>query len=73
MFHDAAQDRRLENLPIPVGRLRDGHEVGAKEHALHAFDRKQPLRQRRRGCGFGGRKIHCALLHDHAAREELQG
>ena len=23
--------------------------------------------------GFGGRKIHRPLLHDHAAREELQG
>ena len=72
VFHDAAEDRRLEDLPVAVGRLGDGHEVGAEKHALDAFDREQPLRQGRGSGGFGGRKVHRPLLHDHAARKELQ-
>ena len=36
MFHDAAQDRRLQNLPVPVGGLGDGNEITAEEDALDA-------------------------------------
>jgi hypothetical protein len=73
VFHDAAQDRRLENLPIPVGRLGDGDEIGPEKHALDAFDRKQPFGQRRRDSSVRGRKIHRPFLHDHAAGEKFQG
>src|SRR5262249_1235597 len=47
--------------------------IGAEEHPLHAFDGEQPLGERGGLGRIGGGKIHRALVHDHAAREELQG
>ena len=73
MFHDAAQDGRLENLPVQARLFCDGHEVGAEEHPLDAFDREQPLGQGRRRSGIDAGEIHRALFHDHAARQELEG
>ena len=50
-----------------------GHEVGAEEHALDAFDREQPPRQGRGACGLGVGEVDRPPLHDHAAGQELEG
>jgi hypothetical protein len=73
VLHDATQDGGLQDLPVLVGRLGDGDEVGAEEHPLDAFDGEQALGERGRGRRIGAGEVHRALVHDHAAREELQG
>src|SRR5471030_1504386 len=73
VLHDAAQDGGLQDLPVLVVRLGDGDEVGAEEHPLDAFDGEQAFGERGRGRRIGAGEIHRALVHDHAAGEELQG
>src|SRR5471030_1273450 len=73
VLHDATQDRGLQDLPVLVVRLGDGDEVGAEEHPLDAFDGEQAFGERGRGRRVGAGEVHRALVHDHAAGEELQG
>ena len=46
MFHDGAEDHRLELLPL-AGALGHGDEVGAEEHAADAGNAEQPFGERR--------------------------
>ena len=72
MLHDHGEDGRLEQLPIAVIVLGDGHEIAAEEHPAHPFDAEQGVRQRRSAGRFRGGKIGGARCHDVATGKKLQ-
>jgi len=47
MFHDRAQNRGLQYLPVNIRRLGDGDKIGAQENRGNVVYFEQPRRQRR--------------------------
>ncbi len=47
MLHDDPEHRRLQEVPLHVRGLGDGHEIGAEEHPGDAVDGEQALGQGR--------------------------
>ncbi len=72
MFHDGAEDHRLELLPF-AGALGHGDEIGAEEHAADAGDAEQPLGERRLRRLFGVAQIERAVFQHRLAGQEFQG
>jgi hypothetical protein len=73
MFHDGAENRRLEVLPVGTI-LGDGDEVVAEEDAGNAGNTEQLGGERRSApASSASRKSAVPLIHHHLAGQELQG
>ena len=73
MLHDDAEDGGLEELPVGVGRLGHGDEVGPQRDPGNCLDLEQPRRQRRALRRPGIVEADVATLEHAAAGQELQG
>ena len=71
VFHDRAEDDRLEVRPVAFG-LGDGDEIGAEKDAADIGEREEALGERRIAGFLGAAELGGAGAEDLAAGEELQ-